>query len=147
MIEEDELNIERLNRLSELTIIEPRKPYSKGITTFKELRVYKDSLKFVRNCYELTSSFPKEEVYGLSSQLRRAAVSIPANIAEGWGREGKAELARYVDIAMGSLCEVRALLDVALELEYTSPDSAIAVDGEAYVLGGMLHRLRSTLRT
>ena len=146
ILDNGEIDVDELNRVNELTVFEPRKTYSSRASSFRELRVYSEAVLVVRNCYEFTKTFPKDENYGLTSQLRRAAVSVPANIAEGWGRGGKVELARFVDIAMGSLCEVRALLDVALELGYTSPEAVSTIETQANSLAGMLHRLRSTLR-
>lgn len=73
---------------------------------FKKLIVWKKAHEMTLNIYRTTKSFPKDEVYGLTSQLRRAASSIPANIAEGCGRNSDAELARFLQIAAGSASEV-----------------------------------------
>ncbi len=73
---------------------------------FKQLRFWHKAHDFVLELYKATNTFPKEELYGLTSQIRRASVSIPSNIAEGCGRSGDAELARFCIIAMGSASEV-----------------------------------------
>jgi hypothetical protein len=75
--------------------------------TFTELIVWQKAHAFVLSAYKLTEAFPKSEIYGLSSQLRRAAVSIPANIAEGYKKRGPADKARFMNMAQGSLEEVQ----------------------------------------
>ena len=84
---------------------------------FRELNVWQKAHQLVLNIYELTRHFPREEVYGVTSQIRRAAVSIPNNLAEGCGRGGDTELARYAQIAMGSASEVECLLMLSSDLE------------------------------
>ena len=80
--------------------------------------MWRKAHQFVLAVYKLTGSFPKQETYGLALQLRRAAVSIPANIAEGFRRRGKADKARFMDIAEGSLEESRYYLILAQDLGY-----------------------------
>ncbi|MBD2168896.1 four helix bundle protein [Tolypothrix sp. FACHB-123] len=75
--------------------------------TFQDLIVWKKAHQFVLAVYKLTSQFPKSEIYGLSSQFRRAAISIPANIAEGFKKKGTADKVRFMNIAQGSLEECR----------------------------------------
>ncbi|MFK7953073.1 MAG: four helix bundle protein [Ekhidna sp.] len=77
---------------------------------FKDLEVWVEAHEIALSVYKITSSFPKEEIYGITSQLRRSALSIPNNIAEGCGRGSQAELKRFCDIAMGSASEVEYLL-------------------------------------
>lgn len=74
-------------------------------------------MQLVKTIYQLTRSFPKEELYGLTSQLRRAAVSIAANIAEGTGRQYKKDTLQFLHISRGSLYEVETLLNIALDVE------------------------------
>jgi len=88
----------------------------------KDLDVWKESITLVKMIYEMTSTFPKAEVYGLTSQLRRAAVSIPTNIAEGSARNGLKELNQFIGIAMGSASEVDTLLIIAKDLNYVKTD-------------------------
>jgi four helix bundle protein len=73
---------------------------------YRELIAWQKGIDLVTEIYTITKKFPKEEVYGLQSQVRRAAVSIPSNIAEGQGRETKADFARFLRVALGSLAEV-----------------------------------------
>ena len=95
--------------------------------TFRDLLVWRKAHQFVLGVYSFTSSFPKPETYGLSLQMRRAAVSIPANIAEGFRRRGKADKARYMNIAEGSLEECRYYLILAHDLQYGDTDALNAV--------------------
>ena len=85
---------------------------------FRQLKVWEKSHALVMVVYATTQRFPKEEIYGLTSQIRRAAVSIPANIAEGCGKEGDIEFRRYLLIAMGSASELEYLLMLAHDLKY-----------------------------
>ena len=91
--------------------------------SFRDLLVWRKAHEFVLLVYTFTAGFPKQETYGLSQQLRRAAVSIPANIAEGFRRRGKADKARFMNLAEGSLEECRYYLILAHDLGYgdTSP--------------------------
>ncbi len=85
---------------------------------FEDLIVWQKAHQFVLTVYRFTESFPKAELYGLSSQLRRAAVSIPANIAEGFKKKGRADKARFMNIAQGSLEESRYYLILSRDLGY-----------------------------
>ena len=84
----------------------------------KELKVWQKSMEFVKNVYEITEQFPGTEIYGLTSQLRRAAVSIPSNIAEGSARSSDRELIQFLYIAIGSMAEVETQLILARELGF-----------------------------
>jgi four helix bundle protein len=89
---------------------------------FRYLKVWEKAHKLTLQIYQMTSSFPKEELYGLTSQVRRAAASIPANIAEGCGRNGDAELGRFMQIAMGSASELEYHLLLARDLSFLSEE-------------------------
>ena len=91
---------------------------SKPARTFQDLLVWQKAHQFVLGIYTLTTGFPKPETYGLSLQMRRAAVSIPANIAEGFRRRGKADKARFMNMAEGSVEECRYFLILAKDLGY-----------------------------
>jgi four helix bundle protein len=86
--------------------------------TFHDLLVWRKAHEFVLAIYSVTAGFPKRETYGLTQQLRRSAVSVPANIAEGFRRRGKADKARFMNIAEGSLEESRYYLILAKDLGY-----------------------------
>lgn len=85
---------------------------------YKKLEVWKKAHLLVKDIYALTITFPKEELYGMVSQIRRASVSIPTNIAEGAGKASKADFGRYLQIAFGSANEVEYLLFLSFELNY-----------------------------
>ena len=88
------------------------------VKSHKDLKVWQESMDLVVLIYDLTEQFPSKEAFGLTSQLRRAAVSIPSNIAEGAGRKGNKEFIRFFYIAMGSLSEVETQLEIAFRLGY-----------------------------
>jgi four helix bundle protein len=91
---------------------------SKPARTFQDLLVWQKAHQFVLGVYVFTAAFPRHETYGLSLQMRRAAVSIPANIAEGFRRRGKADKARFMNIAEGSVEECRYFLILVKDLGY-----------------------------
>jgi four helix bundle protein len=91
-----------------------------NVKSHKDLKVWQESMDLVIQIYKLVENFPKHEVYGLSSQIRRAAVSIPSNIAEGAGRSGEKEFIRFLYIALGSLSEVETQLEISQRLNYNS---------------------------
>jgi len=86
--------------------------------TYTELFVWQKSMELVTSVYRETRNFPKEEIYGLTSQVRRCAVSIPSNIAEGFGRKSQQDFIRFLKISMGSLFELQTQLRIAKNLEY-----------------------------
>jgi len=90
----------------------------KPAKTFQDLIVWQKAHQFVLSIYRFTESFPKNEIYGLTAQLRRAAISIPANIAEGFKKKTKGDKARFMNIAQGSLEESRYYLILAKDLGY-----------------------------
>jgi four helix bundle protein len=90
--------------------------------TFRDLIVWNKAHRFVLDIYKLTSNFPRSEKYGLVQQMRRAAVSIPANIAEGYTRRGKTDKARFMNIAASSLEESRYYLILTHDLDYGKTD-------------------------
>jgi len=99
--------------------------------SFRDLVVWQKAHEFVLAVYRFTESFPDREKYGLAHQLRRAAVSIPANIAEGFGKRSQAEKGRFLNIAEGSLEECRYYLILAHDLGYGQPDSLLNTLEEA----------------
>jgi four helix bundle protein len=88
--------------------------------TYKDLKVWQKADELAIAIYEVTKKFPKEEIYGLTSQLRRSGLSIPINIVEGYTRKGDKELARFINIAIGSMGETEYLLDFSKRLGYMS---------------------------
>ncbi len=86
--------------------------------THKDLDVWRKAIEFVTSIYGITNDFPKEEIYGLTSQIRRAAISIPSNIAEGAARKGRNEFMHFLFIALGSLSELETQLIIATNLKF-----------------------------
>src|SRR6201998_1452263 len=99
--------------------------------SFRDLMVWRKAHEFVLAVYRFTESFPEREKYGLAHQMRRAAVSIPANIAEGFGKRSPAEKARFLNIAEGSLEECRYYLILTQDLGYGETESLVAKLEEA----------------
>ncbi|MGH2567782.1 MAG: four helix bundle protein [Bacteroidota bacterium] len=95
--------------------------------SFEDLIVWQKAHKFVLVVYRFTETFPKQETYGLTSQLRRAAVSIPANIAEGFKKRGKADKARFMNIGEGSVEECRYYLILSKDLGYGSTEQLMGL--------------------
>ena len=93
---------------------------SSQIESYRDLRVWQKGMDLTERVYELTRAFPSDEKFGLTSQLRRAAVSVPSNIAEGWGRNSTGSFVRYLRIAHGSLAEIETQIEIAHRLEYIS---------------------------
>ncbi len=114
--------------------------------SFRELEVWQKSMELVVACYEVSGNFPNHEVYGLTSQLRRAAVSIPANIAEGRGRQHTTEFIQHLSIATGSLAELETHMEIAQRLGYMNPADPERLLGQSKAVGRMLNALRNALR-
>lgn len=113
---------------------------------FRKLAVWQKSFKLGLEIYQMTRQFPNDELYGLTNQLRRASVSIPANIAEGCGRFTNAELVRFLDISMGSLSEVDTYLEFAHELGYLTDADFATLQPKLVEVRRMLIALIQTIR-
>jgi len=109
------------------------------LSDFKKLDIWHEAHQLALKVYKETRIFPKEEIYGLTSQLRRAVVSIPNNIAEGCGRKSKKELYNFFNISMGSSSEVEYLLLIAHDLNY--------LQNEYFELNKLLVKMRKMLNT
>ena len=114
---------------------------------FRKLQVWNRSHDLTLRVYELTSRFPREEIYGLTSQIRRASASIPTNIAEGCGRDSSAELARFLQIAMGSASETEYLILLTHDLKYLSDDQYVELTDTIVSLKKMLTALLRNIRS
>lgn len=115
------------------------------IRSHHDLKVWQLGMDLAENVYAVTRSFPREEIYGLTSQLRRAASSIPANIAEGNGRNSTREYLRHLSIAVGSLCEVETFLQLCLRLEYGDTQQILQIIDLLAEEGRMLRGLQKSL--
>jgi four helix bundle protein len=112
---------------------------------FKKLGAWRKSQELVASIYRLTNCFPGQERYGLSSQMRRAAVSISANLAEGCGRQGDVELRRFVRISLGSLAELECELLLAANLQFVDHETCRSLCTEIRLIRRMLQRLHHAL--
>ncbi len=108
------------------------------VRTHKDLNVWKRSMEFVTSLYKVTSIFPKEEIYGLTNQMRRASVSIPSNIAEGAARKSNKEFIQFLYIALGSTVEIETQLIISNNLNYIDKVSFLEMDKERNEIGKML---------
>ena len=116
-----------------------------AIASFEDLVVWQRAMVLVREIYALTRQFPADERFGLTAQLRRAAVSVPSNIAEGHERETTGDYIRFVSIAEGSLAEARTQLQIAADLGYCSDVTGLL--GEMHEIKRMLYALRRSLHS
>lgn len=108
------------------------------VKSFRDLRVWQVGMDLVEQVYEFTQSFPKAELYGLTHQIRRAAVSVPSNIAEGHAREHLKEYLHHISIAQGSLAEAETQAEIAKRLGYLSVEELQSILERAQVLGKQL---------
>jgi four helix bundle protein len=112
---------------------------------YRDLIAWRKSMDFVEAVYRTTAAFPREEVYGLISQMRRAAVSIPCNIAEGQGRDSSREFHRFLSVAHGSLREVETQVLIAERLKYVNTDTGAKLMESAGEIGRLLNGLMNSL--
>jgi four helix bundle protein len=113
---------------------------------WKKLEVWQLADTFAKQVYLATKRFPKEEIYGITSQLRRAALSVPTNIVEGYSRKGDRELGRFLDIALGSLAEAKYLIHFSLSLGYLDQTSFDDLTKSANDVGAKLWKFYETVR-
>jgi four helix bundle protein len=115
-------------------------------STFRDLRVWQEAMRLATDTYRATADFPKHEICGLSQQMRRAAVSVPSNIAEGKGRRTDREFRQFLFNARGSLLELETQLTIAAELQYLSEkQSKILLEGATNVgraLSGLINAIQ-----
>jgi len=112
---------------------------------FRKLDVWKRSMRFVAEIYRLTSMFPKHEMYGLTTQIRRAAVSIPLNIAEGSGAQSDNEFKRFLIFSLKSSYEVSCGIDIAISLDYLKDVEVTILIKECDEISAMITGLRKSL--
>ncbi len=117
-----------------------------GNRGYQDLIVWHKAIDFVEAIYRQTGAFPNEEKYGITAQLRRAAVSIPSNIAEGQARGGGREFGRFLDISIGSLAEVETQLTIANRLKYIDTQAFQSLQTDAAEIGRLLRGLIKSLR-
>jgi four helix bundle protein len=116
------------------------------IKSYRDLRVWQDSMTLAAECYRMTRSFPKEETFGLTAQIRRAAASIPANIAEGHGRENTQSFIQYLRIAQGSLKELETHWLLAERVGLVKMENISTIARQCESLGKMVRLLIRSLQ-
>jgi four helix bundle protein len=117
------------------------------VQDFHELIVWRKAHAFALQVYKTTNKFPKEELYGITNQIRRASVSVPANIAEGCGKDSSADFARYIQIAIGSSSEVEYFILLARDLSYLNNDEFNDLSLTITEIKRMLSSLRKKVRS
>src|SRR5271170_2026601 len=114
--------------------------------SYKDLIAWRKAMELVTDIYRATRAFPRDELYGLTNQLRRAAVSVPSNIAEGQARFSQKEFHHFLSIARGSLAEIETQLFLAKELGYLSVTKCAALIANADELGRILNGLAAAIK-
>ena len=117
------------------------------VKSYRDLIVWQKSIALVTDVYRATQQFPKEEIYGLTSQVRRSAVSVPSNIAEGQGRDSTKDFVRFLAIATGSLNELQTQMQIASNLSYLSAECHARLETAAREVERMLRSLSRKLAT
>jgi four helix bundle protein len=115
------------------------------IQSFRDLQIWQKSMQLAVTVYGLTRDFPREELYGLTSQIRRAAVSVPSNIAEGQRRLNLGEFKQFLGIARGSNCELQTQLEIARALGFGNSDLLNQADGLSHEVGKMIYAFLESL--
>jgi four helix bundle protein len=124
-----------------------RAEYRVSIKSYRDLIVWKKSVELVQDVYILTSSFSSNERFGLTSQMRRSAVSIPSNISEGWGRKRTGSYVHFLSIASGSLAELTTQLEISYRLGFIDKDDFGLLENKTREIGKMLFVLIQKLET
>ena len=117
------------------------------MTSHKDLKVWQKGIELVKSIYEITQSFPSNEQFGLVSQMRRAAVSIPSNIAEGCGRNSDKELIHFLYIALGSASELETQIIISQELSFLQPEKSEQMQSLIFEIIKMTSSLIKSIRT
>jgi four helix bundle protein len=112
---------------------------------YNELVVWQKAMNLVTEVYKITSTFPSEERFGLSSQMRRAAVSVPSNVAEGQGRKATGAYINHLSIAHGSLMELETQIQIASRLNFVSANETSTLLAQTNEIGRMLNALKNSL--
>ena len=115
------------------------------MNNYRKLKVWQKAMDLAKECYRITENFPSRELYGLSAQVRKSAVSIPSNIAEGSARRHRKEFLRFLSIAQGSLAELETQIMLAQRLGYIDEESLAGFLGKTEEIGKMISGLRKAL--
>jgi four helix bundle protein len=116
-----------------------------AIKSYRDLETWQEAMNLVETCYRLTALLPSEEKFGLTTQIRRAAVSVPANIAEGYGRTHRGDYTHHLSIAKGSVAEVETLLMLTARLNLVTSEDVRPAWEQAQTVARLLTRLQQSL--
>ncbi len=118
---------------------------NRKIRNFRDLEIWKKGIEIVKDAYTTTRSFPRDEVFGLTSQMRRSAVSIPSNVAEGFNRFHDKEYQHFLYVALGSCAELETQVEIAAELKYLGANAKATIleklDHESRMIRNMVKKL------
>lgn len=117
-----------------------------AVSSYRDLRVWNAAMDLAVACYQLTRAFPRDELFGMTGQIRRASASVPANIAEGYGRGTRKDYANFLYVARGSLKELETHLVLAERVSIASPVTVRPLLDQADAIGKMLHGLITSLQ-
>ncbi|MBK9509346.1 MAG: four helix bundle protein [Cytophagaceae bacterium] len=114
--------------------------------SYRELLIWQKSILVVTNIYKLTRDFPKEELFGITSQMRRCAISIPSNIVEGFGRKSQGDFKRFLNISLGSIYELQTQIEISQNLEYLNTENYKYLMESCVELEKMMNSLVSKIK-
>lgn len=116
------------------------------IQTFRELLIWQKSMLLITEIYKISAGFPQNEQYGLTSQIRRSAISVPSNIAEGFGRNSKLEFNRFLNISMGSLFEIQTQIEISFNLKFIDEENFKQIFENSREIERMISSFQSKLK-
>lgn len=115
------------------------------VKSYKELKVWRKGIELTKTIYSITENFPRRELFGMTSQMRRAVVSVPSNIAEGWSRNHTREYVQFLRVALGSLAELDTQLTISSELGYLTKDKLNETEAGIFEMQKMVYAMVNTL--
>lgn len=116
------------------------------IISYRDLLIWQKSMDLVTEIYKITASFPKDEVYGITTQIRRSSVSVPSNIAEGYGRNSSGDYKCFLHISLGSLYELQTQIEICFRLQYLKNESFTTLQVKTNELERMMNSLISKIK-
>ena len=116
------------------------------ISNYKDLEIWKRSVELTINIYSITTHYPKTEIFGITSQMRRAVTSVAANIAEGWTRKGENSVIYFLNVANGSLSELETFLIISGRLNYLDSGQSMKIENEINEISKMIYGLKRYLK-
>ncbi len=115
--------------------------------TYREIHAWQKAMELVTAIYTYTDSYPENEKFGLTNQIRRASVSIPSNIAEGFGRNSIPDFIRFLNIARGSLFELQTQIEISCNLDFLAPDNYLVLENKTEEIAKLINALIKSLKS